>query len=435
MRVEVQLPISATKIQPYSEYILKRCGMETEMNALGVRGRSDLSKIEVLVKTAFNWKASSIRMAVESDNEEACKIVKMLLMDEYTYGQWYYETYSKLPKTKDVIPSTSEGPSFAQTFIFDTNRKETYYFMRWLLDDAHFEKIHGSISGDRITATYKNIASISLQLIEDDVNSTRCLLMSGREDMIKAFDELINKRKFYERWLTKYPFKKSIAMEQQIVVEMEELRSGDLPKEKESRNVEELSIYIPAMSDHKSFFLYVVLPLGYSKLQSKTNCYSAISPTGHKATFKYLGGFRQPLTFSIESDSPEELEELVSLFSDPNVSEKWKDEIAARKVRDAQRKAAQKQAAEAEQYERDQKKLAKLQVDYYEKLARCPKCGSTSLSGHKKGFGIGKAVTGAALTSLIYAPLAPFGLIAGNKGAKKLYVTCLNCGHKWKTKK
>lgn len=56
--------------------------------------------------------------------------------------------------------------------------------------------------------------------------------------------------------------------------------------------------------------------------------------------------------------------------------------------------------------------------------ARCPKCGSTSLSADKKGFGIGKAVVGAALTGGI-------GLAAGNIGSKKVRVTCLGCGHQW----
>ncbi len=58
-------------------------------------------------------------------------------------------------------------------------------------------------------------------------------------------------------------------------------------------------------------------------------------------------------------------------------------------------------------------------------IACCPKCGSTSLSGNKKGFGVGKAIVGAGL-------FGPMGLIAGNKGAKKVFVTCLNCGHRWK---
>lgn len=58
-------------------------------------------------------------------------------------------------------------------------------------------------------------------------------------------------------------------------------------------------------------------------------------------------------------------------------------------------------------------------------VACCPKCGSTSLSANKKGFGIGKAVVGSAI-------IGPIGLVAGNKGAKKVRITCLNCGHQWK---
>ena len=57
-------------------------------------------------------------------------------------------------------------------------------------------------------------------------------------------------------------------------------------------------------------------------------------------------------------------------------------------------------------------------------IAHCPKCGSTSLSTDKKGFGIGKAVVGAAVAG-------PIGLVAGNIGAKKVRVTCLNCGHQF----
>lgn len=59
-----------------------------------------------------------------------------------------------------------------------------------------------------------------------------------------------------------------------------------------------------------------------------------------------------------------------------------------------------------------------------ENQARCPKCGSTSISGDKKGYGIGKGVVGAAVAG-------PLGLVAGNLGAKKVRVTCLNCGHQW----
>ncbi|MGC8433411.1 zinc-ribbon domain-containing protein [Clostridioides difficile] len=54
-------------------------------------------------------------------------------------------------------------------------------------------------------------------------------------------------------------------------------------------------------------------------------------------------------------------------------------------------------------------------------VARCPKCGSVSLSAHKKGFGIGKAVAGATV-------VGGLDLMAGNLGAKKVRVTCLSCG-------
>lgn len=57
-------------------------------------------------------------------------------------------------------------------------------------------------------------------------------------------------------------------------------------------------------------------------------------------------------------------------------------------------------------------------------IVRCPICGSTSISADKKGFGVGKAVVGAAIAG-------PIGLVGGNIGAKKVRVTCLNCGHQW----
>lgn len=57
--------------------------------------------------------------------------------------------------------------------------------------------------------------------------------------------------------------------------------------------------------------------------------------------------------------------------------------------------------------------------------AHCPKCGSTSLSANKKGYGIGKGVVGAAVAG-------PIGLVAGNINAKKVWVTCLKCGYRWK---
>ena len=57
--------------------------------------------------------------------------------------------------------------------------------------------------------------------------------------------------------------------------------------------------------------------------------------------------------------------------------------------------------------------------------AKCPKCGSTSLSVDKKGFGYGKAAIGTVL-------IGPVGLLAGGIGANKQMCTCLNCKNTFK---
>lgn len=58
-------------------------------------------------------------------------------------------------------------------------------------------------------------------------------------------------------------------------------------------------------------------------------------------------------------------------------------------------------------------------------VAHCPKCGSTSLTADKKGFGVGKAVVGAWVAG-------PIGLVAGNINSGKVKITCLNCGYQFK---
>ena len=54
----------------------------------------------------------------------------------------------------------------------------------------------------------------------------------------------------------------------------------------------------------------------------------------------------------------------------------------------------------------------------------CPYCGSSQLVANKKGFGAGKAITGAILTGGV-------GILAGFIGSGKVKVTCLKCGNKW----
>ena len=89
------------------------------------------------------------------------------------------------------------------------------------------------------------------------------------------------------------------------------------------------------------------------------------------------------------------------------------------------------------EYQKADLKLKKEQLELEKQnqqaQAKCPKCGSTSLVAHKKGYGIGKGITGLALTTLLTAnPIGLVGLAAGNINAKKVYVTCLNCGKRFK---
>jgi len=86
-----------------------------------------------------------------------------------------------------------------------------------------------------------------------------------------------------------------------------------------------------------------------------------------------------------------------------------------------------KEQARKQEEERQALKERIKQMDK-EGIAYCPKCYSTNLTAHKKGFGIGKAIIGASIH--------PLGLVAGNIGAKKVRVTCLKCGHQfWAGKK
>ena len=71
------------------------------------------------------------------------------------------------------------------------------------------------------------------------------------------------------------------------------------------------------------------------------------------------------------------------------------------------------QTGETQHEEKTLSKRQRIKENKKNGIACCPKCGSTSLTANKKGFGVGK------------------GLVAGNKGAKKVRITCLNCGNQW----
>lgn len=62
--------------------------------------------------------------------------------------------------------------------------------------------------------------------------------------------------------------------------------------------------------------------------------------------------------------------------------------------------------------------------EYETQQVKCPKCGSTQFHSSDKGFSVGKAIVGTALTGGI-------GMLAGLHGSKKVVLTCLKCGKKW----
>lgn len=64
-------------------------------------------------------------------------------------------------------------------------------------------------------------------------------------------------------------------------------------------------------------------------------------------------------------------------------------------------------------------------------MTRCPRCGSPSLSGNKKVM-VGKGLVGGLAGTFIAGPTGLIGLTAGNMGAKKVTVTCMKCGKRFK---
>jgi DNA-directed RNA polymerase subunit RPC12/RpoP len=63
--------------------------------------------------------------------------------------------------------------------------------------------------------------------------------------------------------------------------------------------------------------------------------------------------------------------------------------------------------------------------DEIEEYICCPVCCSKDLHSQQKGFSGGKALVGAVLTGGI-------GLLAGTIGSKKIRMTCLKCGARFK---
>lgn len=120
----------------------------------------------------------------------------------------------------------------------------------------------------------------------------------------------------------------------------------------------------------------------------------------------------------LPGSSPELLSQTHNLPKEPSFFERLR-----KQVEEKQRVKAEKKAIEKAYQEERLKQLKRDKIPY------CPRCKSTSLSAQKKGFGIGKAVIGASLTG------SALGLVGGNIGSRKINVTCLNCGKRFKAGK
>lgn len=96
--------------------------------------------------------------------------------------------------------------------------------------------------------------------------------------------------------------------------------------------------------------------------------------------------------------------------------------------KDAEIKARQMEIKERQKELKEQQKenWAKLAgIVSSSKVARCPKCHSTSISYDSKKVSVGRAIVGNAVAG-------PTGAIIGGLSGKKGYAVCLNCGKRWK---
>lgn len=83
-----------------------------------------------------------------------------------------------------------------------------------------------------------------------------------------------------------------------------------------------------------------------------------------------------------------------------------------------------------------QQQQLQIQQQQYNSMLKCPKCGSTSISANKKGYGVVKGGLGAiALGGATLGIGTVIGAGLGNIGRNKVICTCMNCGYKFKAGK
>lgn len=130
----------------------------------------------------------------------------------------------------------------------------------------------------------------------------------------------------------------------------------------------------------------------------------------------------------VDKNNDEKINEVKASVSNPKSGRgKWQEDAEKKQGFWAKlnEQADEMNRAKNEEKQRQKDRIAQMDRDG---IAYCSKCYSTSLTAHKKGFGIGKAIIG----GMVFLPLAA----AGNIGAKKVRVTCMKCGHQfWAGKK
>lgn len=119
-------------------------------------------------------------------------------------------------------------------------------------------------------------------------------------------------------------------------------------------------------------------------------------------------------------------EYILSVKNDRNI-------IAQRNIQFKMQMASLKAQQEQIALQRQQLQAQQMQ---YASMVKCPRCGSTSITGAKNGYGAVKGGLGALALGSVVGPVgAVVGLGAGNIGRKKINCTCINCGHRFKAGK
>ncbi|MEG2654915.1 MAG: hypothetical protein RSA29_04440 [Clostridium sp.] len=132
-----------------------------------------------------------------------------------------------------------------------------------------------------------------------------------------------------------------------------------------------------------------------------------------KDLIKFDTVLRRYLGFSVENLNIDKLNKSkIEIIREKNKNEKEERKVEMERLRKAGRTVPpSKQVSHKTNYDSNE--------------ARCPKCGSTSITANKKGFSLAKGALGV-------ATVGAYGVLAAGHGKNKVLVTCLKCGHQWK---